>query len=67
MMKLAKYLSEKRMRLVDMFRVLDKQNNLAMDKVEFIRRMKIFEPRLTQIDVKNIANNLANKETIYYR
>lgn len=41
MIKLARYLSDKRMRLVDMFRILDKQNKFEMDKTEFMRRMKV--------------------------
>ena len=41
MIKLARYLSEKRMRLLDMFRVLDKNNSLELSKDEFSRRMKV--------------------------
>lgn len=41
MIRLARYLGEKRMRLIDMFRVLDKNNKLEMNKTEFIRRMKV--------------------------
>ena len=66
MIKLAKFLADKKFRLIDMFRILNKNNSLEMDKDEFIKRMKIFEPRLTQKDIQNIANNLTNKETIYY-
>ncbi|CAF0773135.1 unnamed protein product [Brachionus calyciflorus] len=67
MIKLARFLGEKRMRLIDLFRVLDRGNKLEMDKIEFIRRMKLFEPRLTQKDLHSIAKNLSTKETIYYR
>ncbi|RMZ95474.1 leucine-rich repeat-containing 74A [Brachionus plicatilis] len=66
MIRLARYLGEKRMRLIDMFRVLDKNNKLEMNKTEFIRRMKLFEPRLTQKDLHIIAKNLSTKDTIYY-
>jgi hypothetical protein len=41
MVKLARYLSEKRMRLVDMFKVLDKVNSKQMSKDDFARRMKV--------------------------
>lgn len=50
MVKLAKYLSEKRMRLIDMFRILDKQNKFELDKTEFIRRMKVI------FDFKDLHN-----------
>lgn len=40
MMRLAKYLNEKRLRLIDMFRILDKKQMLKMEKDEFIKRLK---------------------------
>jgi Ca2+-binding EF-hand superfamily protein len=43
MVKLTKFLSEKRMRLVDMFRILDKKGTLEIAKDEFMRRLKVKE------------------------
>lgn len=41
MIKLAKFLSDKKFRLIDMYRILNKNNTLEMDREEFIRRMKV--------------------------
>lgn len=55
------------MRLIDMLRILDRDpNSVEISKTEFIRRMKLFEPRLSQKDIINIAKNLSNKDNIYY-
>jgi hypothetical protein len=41
MLKLSKFLIEKRLRLIDMFRILDKKQTLKMEKDEFIKRLKV--------------------------
>jgi len=41
MLKLSKFLIEKRLRLIDMFRILDKKQMLRMEKEEFIQRLKV--------------------------
>ena len=41
MIKLAKFLSEKKMRLIDMFKMLDDQKTFSLDKSEFVKRMKV--------------------------
>lgn len=41
MIKLARYLNDKRLRLVDMFRILDKDNLLEINKNDFKRRLKV--------------------------
>ena len=46
MIKLARYLSEKRMRLVDMFKVLDKGVTHQMNKEDFGRRMKVRKKKI---------------------
>lgn len=42
MIKLARYLNDKRLRLIDMFRILDKENTLEISKNDFMRRFKVF-------------------------
>jgi hypothetical protein len=41
MLKLSKFLIEKRLRLIDMFRILDKKQMLRMEKEEFMKRLKV--------------------------
>ena len=41
MLKLANYLVEKRLKLVDMLKILNSQNTVSIDKNEFCRRLKV--------------------------
>ena len=66
MMKLSRYLSEKRLRLIDMLRILDKKQSFKLEKGEFIKRLKIFEPRLKNREIFAIADNLADGDVIDY-
>ena len=55
MIKLARYLSDKRLRLVDMFRILDKDGSLEISKNDFKRRLKVSQINsLEKTHVENI-------------
>lgn len=50
MIKLARYLNEKRLRLVDLFRILDRDNLLEINKNDFKRRLKVSSKNLKIYD-----------------
>lgn len=65
-MKLAKYLSEKRLRIIDMFRIIDSKQILTMERIEFVKRLKIFEPRLRIKEIISIADGISKNDLIDY-
>lgn len=66
-MKLAVALASKNMTLSVLFQILNTKDGNAIDKKEFIRRLKLFEPNLlTKGDLEEIARKFTTDNKISY-
>lgn len=58
---LCDYLADKAIRVIDLFRAIDKDNNGSISRSRFIRNMKAIKVPLNEADLQSIADRVDTK------